>query len=175
MLTKIIFSFTIVFFYLSLQGQEKNIYIEYENKLVSTQETTGILIAGKSNAKYTENPSAKKGEMSIERSFDGHAAVYKPDVKEYHFYKAKGLPVIYYTEYLVRDKTPHYVYDSIPKLSWEYDAAKEGVNVRIGDRPKINKRPNMVEKIYEWEKEGDIWLFYIDYFKKHPDYKINNL
>lgn len=287
MLIKIIFSFTIVFFYFSLQGQEKNIYIEYENKLVSMQETTGILIAGKSNAKYTENPSAKKGEMSIEKSLDGHAAVYKPEVKESHFYKTKGLPVIYYTEYVVREKTPYYVYDSIPKLNWELipnqtdtiqgyvcnkaklkfrgsnltayyapnllfsfgpwkfdglpglilkisddenpnkiyweakkivypykkiahllpekkkydmslkefkimsykiyeeqgkrmntiimnDAAKEGVHVRIGDRPKINKRPNMVEKIYEWEKEGDIWLFYIDYLKKHPTYKINN-
>lgn len=38
----------------------------------------------------------------------------------------------------------------------------------VTTQPKVRKRPYVVEKIYEWEKEGDVWGFYVDYYKKIP-------
>lgn len=272
-----------------ITAQEKGVYVEYENKLISTQETTGVLIANNNHALYKELPSSKKGELGVGQSPNGgNAVVYKPDVKESNYYKTKGSSLIYYTEYVVKDKTPYFVYDSIPELNWELipnqtdtilgyicnkaklkfrgsnltayytndisfsfgpwkfdglpglilkisedeypnkiyweakkiifpyneksqlypnkekytyslkefkimsyniydkqakemqakvenDAIKNNEQMSRGDRPKINKRPATVEKVYEWEIEGDIWLFYIDYLKKHPEYKIDKL
>lgn len=289
MFLKIIASISITLTCLNLSGQDKSIYVEYTNKLIAKQETTGVLIANKNHAIYLEHPSSKKGEMAVGENPDGGGAViYKPDLKESSYFKTKGTSLIYYTEYLVKDSIPYYVFDSIPKLKWEFipnqfdtiqgyvcnkakltfrgskltayyttkipfsfgpwkfdglpglilrisedeypqkifweatsivypyknlspilpkkekyvqslkdfkimsykiyeekgkvvqkkiieDAEKNKLQMTLGQRPKIQKRPTTVEKVYEWEQEGDIWFFYIDYFKKHPEYKINNL
>lgn len=269
--------FIFIVFFIGLlnftKGQEKSIYVEYQEKQIYRHETTAILIAGKNEAVYKEMPSSKKSEIKIESVINGSDVAYKPEVKMSNYYKTKDSPIIYYTEYIVKDDTPYAIYDSIPKLDWKFltdetdtiqgyvcNVAKlkfrgsnltayytldipisfgpwkfdglPGLVIKIVDdqnpskiyweatkiiypykkstnisfdrtkhklslkefiilsykiysernkkfiskvkndggvitHPKVKMRPMVVEKIYEWEKEGDIWGFYEDYYKKN--------
>jgi len=132
-------------------AQEKNIYIEYIDKQIYRKETTAFLIANSQYAVYEERQSKEKAKKEVSEGSMGNVVALILDVKPNKFYKTKDSQIIYYEEHIVKEETAYPVYDSIPKLNWEFVEGTEYISGYICNKAKVRFRGTNLTAYYTTE------------------------
>lgn len=114
---KIIFAFLLLTFILN--GQSKNVYVEYDHSAIYTHKNSEILIADKNNAIYIINELKVETKAEGVDGENGYKIISKAGIKPQTFYKNRDFNYINYNDYIFDESEEYFIIDSIPKLEWK--------------------------------------------------------